>query len=112
VEDDALAPGRVWSGLGSVWLNPPYSDPSPFLAAMSCDLVTGLALIKHDHSTSWWREHIAGRPICMMHKRPKFGGCKGAGTFSSILVLFSSSLDHALIGRFLAYASEIGEVRL
>ena len=112
VEDGSLRFGRDWSAHGSVWLNPPYSDPRGFLGRMHIDAATGLALVKHDHSTSWWRDYCSNKPVCMLHKRPKFGGCKGAGTFSSSLVLFSPSRDHALIGRFLHYASEIGEVRL
>jgi hypothetical protein len=109
VDDDALAPGRDWYAHGSVWLNPPYSNPEPFLANMKyCK--RGMALVKHDHSTAWWREHCSGRPICMLFKRPKFGGGKGSGTFPSTLVLFE--YDYETRGRFLSYASKIGEVRL
>lgn len=57
--DDGLV--QVW--LGRVWLNPPWSDPRPWLELLiaHCALVgqwpahEGMAMVKNDPSTAWWR---------------------------------------------------------
>lgn len=47
---------------GTVFLNPPYSKPAPFLqaAANYSEMgVTTVALIKGDPSTKWWNSYVA-----------------------------------------------------
>ncbi len=49
---------RAW---GVVYLNPPYSNPSPFLANAVYYMtkrVTTVALIKGDPSTRWWNDYV------------------------------------------------------
>jgi len=48
---------------GVVWLNPPYSNPGPFLAKAADEAVRGVttvALIKGDPSTRWWQVFVEG----------------------------------------------------
>lgn len=43
------------------YLNPPYSDPGPFLAKAYYESLLGnltVALVKHDHSTMWWKTWV------------------------------------------------------
>lgn len=75
-----------------VWLNPPYSNPGPFLAkapeAYAC-----VALVKGDPSTQWWQEHVENK-ACMiwLPKRVKFYlGRKPtihAASFPSVALLY------------------------
>lgn len=44
---------------GTIWMNPPYSDPLPFCDRLRCALdgawpIEALALVKHDPTTKWW----------------------------------------------------------
>ena len=50
--------------VGKVWLNPPYSDPYPWIKKASEEAAKGatvVALINWDHTTAYWKEFI-GRP--------------------------------------------------
>lgn len=45
----------------TVWLNPPYSDVTPWLAKAAeqrAKGVTTVALLKADHSTGWWKKYV------------------------------------------------------
>jgi hypothetical protein len=48
-----------------VWLNPPYSNPTPFLAKAAYEAewhgVTTVALIKGDPATRWWNSCVKDR---------------------------------------------------
>jgi phage N-6-adenine-methyltransferase len=49
---------------GVVFMNPPYSDPTPFVRAASDAAVRGVptvALLKGDPSTRWWGGWVAGK---------------------------------------------------
>lgn len=111
-EQDSLREASLWEA-SPVWLNPPYSKPGPFLERMAYAVgrwsVDGIALVKHDHSTRWWQSHCRGRTMCMLDRRPKFGGLATAGAFPSTLVLFSD--DERVHVRFALVMQHLGEVR-
>ena len=45
----------------AVWMNPPYSNPTPWVrrAAEEGRHITVVGLLKADTSTNWWREYVA-----------------------------------------------------
>lgn len=114
-QEDSLRPGFAWHDKGEVWLNPPYSDPYPFLRRMAEAVVRGAlgaALLRHDHTTKWWEDWCYRRPIALLSARPKFGGSKNGGKFSSTLVLFAPpSALGALKEPFHKHFASLGEVR-
>lgn len=51
------------AGGGVVFMNPPYSDPGPFLCAAKDAAsfgVPSVCLIKGDPSVRWWNDHVRG----------------------------------------------------
>lgn len=107
--EDGLA--RPWKGR-TLWLNPPYSDPWPWLRRTAQWPGVGLALVKHDHTTRWWRDFVRGRLRCNLHKRVAFESPRGpqkAAPFPSTLVLFDSGLIDWRF-QFLRTFSDAGEV--
>lgn len=55
IADDGLS--RPWPALISIWLNPPYSNPTPWVEriAESDGRPPSMLMVKNDHSTKWWR---------------------------------------------------------
>lgn len=53
IEDDGLT--LPWHG--RVWLNPPYSDVTPWMKRMA-EHQDGIALVFARCETSWWFEHV------------------------------------------------------
>ena len=104
--DDSLA--KQWSSAlptigGSIWLQPPYSMPLPFvrLAVHEWDVrgAEVLALVRHDSTTEAWdliAQYAAG--VCHFADRLHFrlaGEDTGAADFaSSLLLLTPSSPEH------------------
>jgi hypothetical protein len=71
VRDDGLS--KPWSG--RVWVNPPYSDPTPWMRRCSevGDAGEVLALPKGDWSTAWWRAYVLPASArCQIHARVDF----------------------------------------
>lgn len=83
-----------WPEDGWVWLNPPYSDPAPWLEKLAAHLYGGIALLKADPSTKWWQKSVWGhaRHVGWFKKRVRFllpdGTRRASATFPSALVLF------------------------
>lgn len=89
IKDDGLS--KDWDPRARVWCNPPYSDPSPWLEKMSRQLGMSMALIKHDHSTGWWRLYCRHKHHIQLHRRVRFerpGAKSIAPNFCSSIVLF------------------------
>jgi hypothetical protein len=66
-----------WSG--RVWLNPPYSNPSPWLEKMSIHN-NGIALVLNSTDTDWFHKYIFNQQsaILFMNGRPKFTRIDGS----------------------------------
>lgn len=79
-KDDGLR--TSWNVPGSsVYLNPPYSDPGPWLKRLTHFVQPtddekfdfGVALLKADPSTGWFQEHVSkATALCFPDKRLKF----------------------------------------
>lgn len=66
--DDGLT--QPWSG--TVWLNPPYSDPRPWLDRLATH-GDGVALMPVDTATRWWTESaLRADTICFLRERVVF----------------------------------------
>lgn len=95
-EDGLSLPWNAHTHLGKgLWINPPYSDPWPWLLRANQWPGVGLALVKHDHTTRWWRDFIRGRIRCNLNRRVAFDSPRGpqkAAPFPSTLVLFDGGL--------------------
>lgn len=96
-DDDGLS--LSWEGLPiqTIWLNPPYSDPKPFLKRivqyvdpdqpMKADL--GFALVRCDPGTSWYREYITkAQYLCLIERRITFDNCTNSADFSNLLAAY------------------------
>lgn len=55
------------------WLNPPYSNPKPFLERASQEPTLTVALLKFDPSTTWWEfVREAKTTVLPIEKRVRF----------------------------------------
>ena len=56
-----------------VWLNPPYSDPAPWLLKLSIH-GNGIALVLNSTDTAWAHDYVFGKAtgILFLKGRPKF----------------------------------------
>ncbi len=70
LEDDGLA--QLWDPRWLVWLNPPYSDPLPWVRKMA-DHGNGIALLPLDPTTSWAQIVFdTADTICLLRDRVTF----------------------------------------
>ena len=102
---------------GYVWLNPPYSDPAPWLSRLVEEQLPGVALLPVSTSTRWWNQYVWHpdvRTIGFFRKRLKFGRTDGGkqlgANFSSALVLYRGAEDY-FRGKPLPDFSAVGGVR-
>lgn len=117
VEDDGLA--QSWHG--DVWLNPPYSDPGPWLEKAREEIEEGdaeivVALIKGDTSTSWYHRHAVEADFtCFVDGRLKFEGASSQAAFPShILVYYDDDAvewSGSRLGDLLARLDMLGKIR-
>lgn len=105
--DDALA--RDWTAVEvdgarlTIWLNPPYSGPGPFLQRLAAAVADygdadGLALIKGDWSTKWWQSYVddCASAVCYLKDRPRYlyeGKPRGTGEFPAAVVYYGDRPD-------------------
>lgn len=85
---------------GSVWLNPPYSDPAPWCDRLAEHDAAWCALVKLDPSTRWWATLMrAGASWAPFRARLRFGlpGRRDAAPpFCSALIWRGWSMPAAL----------------
>lgn len=74
--------------LGSVWCNPPYSNPLPWAQRLAAHNRPWCALVKLDPSTRWWAALMSADPtVAPFRKRLRFEGEKNmTANFPSALV--------------------------
>jgi len=66
--DDGLI--QPWEG--RVWLNPPYSDPRPWVERLAIH-ADGVALLPVDTSTGWWHDQVTSAAmLCFVKGRLRF----------------------------------------
>lgn len=78
---------------GSLWLNPPYSDPLPWAYRFADHALFGapcIALVKLDPTTKAWRTltGCTGRHIGLLRERVKFDGVFAGGGTPNMVVSF------------------------
>lgn len=93
IENDGLS--KEWNGF--TWLNPPYSDPSPFIEKFISDRCYGYILTNTDNGVQWWQTaYNACDAIALFKKRIRFipgegNTSSGTGTRSQTLFFFGDS---------------------
>lgn len=82
--DDGLT--HTW--LGSVFVNPPYSNPLPWCERLRDHAGPWCALLKLDPTTRWWSTLMAASPtVAPFRKRIKFEGDRAmTANFPSVLI--------------------------
>lgn len=95
---------RDWSG-SAVWLNPPYSDPGPWLAKAVAEIDRRdddapelvLALVKGDVSTRWFQDYATQADyLGLVDGRLSFHGADGSAPFASIVAAFGDVTEDVL----------------
>lgn len=118
-EDDALSQPWALPSIDTIYLNPPYSDPSPFLERLkravdpgdpdSASL--GVSLTKADTSTNWFHSHLTdAQVLCFLDSRLSFhrdGGSESSGsaTFPNAIGVFGEPPE-----QLLETLSDLGEL--
>lgn len=79
--------GLVLPWTGKVFLNPPYSDPAPWLARAAQHAAAGgevLAIVNAGTGTKTWMKHVwPYTRVCFLSPRPKFSRPSGKETWNS-----------------------------
>ena len=95
-DEDALT--ADW--IGSVWLNPPYSQCADFIAKAHSESlrgVTTVALLPSRTDTRWWHGYVwdkdrhmprNGVEVRFLRGRLRFVGAKSSAPFPSVVVVF------------------------
>ena len=94
--DDGLL--QPWHG--HVWLNPPYSNPRPWIERLATH-GDGIALLPGDTATSWWHEYVvSGDEFCFLKGRLRFirsnAGTETSARFPSVLVAWGNECARAV----------------
>ena len=107
--DDGLV--QPWYGL--VWLNPPYSEPAPWIERLA-NHGHGIALLHADTATAWWHHQVLrGDVICFLRHRPRFvrgDSSIGSARFPAVLVGFGAGAPYVR-DCGLGWVVEVNDVR-
>jgi hypothetical protein len=82
---------RERDGLGAwptdrpVFINPPYSDPGPWVRKARDHPGPVVLLVKDDPSTAWWQNNVGPFRVVHIGQRLRFGGAEKAANFASAL---------------------------
>ena len=84
---------------GTVWCNPPYGREIGKWVAKAASAAkagaTVVMLLPARTDTKWFHEYIYGKAeIRFIKGRLKFGGCKNAAPFPSMVVVFREKEEH------------------
>jgi phage N-6-adenine-methyltransferase len=87
-----------WDDAKRVWLNPPYSDPSPWVKKAYEESQKGcmvVCLLPADISTKWFHEWVIGKAeIRFVQGRISFNGNKkGAPKFGSMIAIYGPGIE-------------------
>jgi len=100
-QDNGLA--QDWNA-GSVWLNPPYSDPKPWMRKVQRELDRDdpnapefiVALMRGDCSTEWFQQYGTGEYLCLVADRISFTNTGDDPRYSNYLIGFGDLPDSVL----------------
>ncbi|HEY9709852.1 MAG TPA: DNA N-6-adenine-methyltransferase [Oculatellaceae cyanobacterium] len=93
IEDDGLA--QEW--LGSVFMNPPFSDIKRWVPHLISEYSSGrvteaIALTKADTRTNWYKKlREACQAICFVEGYHKYGKAQTSATFGTLLTYFGNN---------------------
>lgn len=99
--DNGLSKSWQRPSIDTIWLNPPYSDPEPFLNKLATAVdphddhaaTTGFALLKCDPSTDWFQNHLpTASTWCLFDQRLQFDNDHDA-SFPNILAVYGTVTD-------------------
>lgn len=99
--DDGLT--QDWTTADTMFLNPPYSDPKPWMRKLVGALESddgprlALALLKCDPSTEWFTRYVVNADyLCLFGDRISFYGSDGGAGFPSMIAAFGDVTDDLL----------------
>lgn len=104
-EDDALSQPWTRPDIDSIYLNPPYSDPYPFLRRLKHAVDPddpeaadyAVSLTKSDTSTGWFHDHLTeARVLCFLSSRLSFHGADDDANFPNVIGIFGDPPEHLL----------------
>jgi phage N-6-adenine-methyltransferase len=93
-----------WNEFGkSIWLNPPYSNPYPWVKKAYEESLRGctvVCLLPADISTKWFHDWVIGKAeIRFIQGRISFDGeKKGAPKFGSMIAIYGPNITPKVIG--------------
>lgn len=102
---DALKQSWTGAEINSIWLNPPYSNPEPFLRELKLAVDPddpdaanyALSLTKADTSTGWFHQHLTEATVlCFLDSRLKFYGGDQGAKFPNVIGVFGEPPKHLL----------------
>jgi len=74
-----------WPTDRPVFINPPYSDPAPWVRKGRSHPGPVVLLLKCDPSTRWWQESVDAFRVTLIGVRLRFGDGKRAADFPSAI---------------------------
>lgn len=100
IEDDALSINSYyWEENGPIFMNPPYSDPAPWVDKLSdCELTFYIALLNSSTSARWWHKmYNASDYIAFPRKRigyidPVSGVASRQNRYDQTIFIYGPSL--------------------
>ena len=92
-----------WASFGRIWLNPPYSNPYPWVKKAYEESLKGcivVCLLPADISTKWFHEWVIGKAeIRFIQGRISFDGeKKSAPKFGSMIAIYGPNVTPKVIG--------------
>jgi hypothetical protein len=109
---DSMRDGLAHEWHGRVWMNPPYGDEiGVWMHRLKHqyemeNTIEAIALVPARTDTAWWHETTAGRAVCFIRGRLKFGNAENSAPFPSALVYFGEDT-----AQFIAVFEQIGQMR-
>lgn len=97
--NEAYRDGLACVWFGRVWMNPPYGDEIAGWTdrlvhqyAME-NVIEGIALVPARTDTAWFTRAAAGRVVCFVTGRLKFGNAENSAPFPSALIYFGEDAE-------------------
>ena len=84
LETDVGGLDREWPVDVPVFINPPYSDPGPWIKKAAHHTGHVVLLVRADPSTAWWA-HSEGFKVTFIGQRIRFGSGKRPAPFPSAI---------------------------